>query len=95
MAPPKTPSPTAPTIQRPPAEALYQDELARLRSADKDPRPPGWQLSLQAVRRFILGDEKLKVRRKFVGNASLVDRAMVTLATGRGLLLVGDPGTAK
>ena len=83
-------------VQRPPAEVLHAEELARLRAADtQDPRPPGWQLSLQAVRRFILGDEKLKVRRKFVGNASLVDRAMVTLATGRGLLLVGDPGTAK
>lgn len=91
----KTPSAGIPSIQRPPAEALYEDELARLRAADKDPRPPGWQLSLQAVRRFILGDEKLKVRRKFVGQASLVDRAMVSLATGRGLLLVGDPGTAK
>ena len=77
-------------VQRPPAEILHAEELARLRAADKDPRPPGWELSLQAVRRFILGDEKLRVRRKFVGNPSLVDRAMVTLATGRGLLLVGD-----
>src|SRR6185436_12711655 len=46
-------------------------------------------------RRFILGDEKQGVRRKFVGNPSLVDRAMVTLATSRGLMLVGEPGTAK
>jgi MoxR-like ATPase len=30
-----------------------------------------------------------------VGNASLVDRALVTLATNRGLMLVGEPGTAK
>jgi MoxR-like ATPase len=82
-------------VQRPPAEALYADELARLAAADDGPRPPGWRLSLQAVRRFILGDEALRVRRKFVGNPSLVDRAMVTLATSRGLMLVGEPGTAK
>lgn len=97
MAQPKNApvSPDAQRVQRPPAEVLHAEELARLREKDKEPRPPGWQLSLQAVRRFILGDEKLKVRRKFVGNPSLVDRAMVTLATGRGLMLVGDPGTAK
>jgi len=82
-------------IQRPPAELLYAEELERLRASDTGPRPPGWRLSLHAVRRFILGDEKKGVRRKFVGNPSLVDRAMVTLATSRGLMLVGEPGTAK
>jgi len=85
----------APRAQRPPAEVMYADELLRLRDADENERPPGWSLSLPAVRRFILGDDKLKVRRKFVGNASLVDRAMVTLATSRGLMLIGEPGTAK
>ncbi|ATB30728.1 ATP-binding protein [Melittangium boletus] len=82
-------------VQRPPAEVLHAEELARLREADDAPRPPGWSLSLHAVRRFILGDDALGVRRKFVGNPSLVDRAMVTLATSRGLMLVGEPGTAK
>ncbi|WP_224363169.1 ATP-binding protein [Hyalangium versicolor] len=82
-------------VQRPPAEVLHAEELERLRAADSAPRPPGWSLSLQAVRRFILGDEALGVRRKFVGHPSLVDRAMVTLATHRGLMLVGEPGTAK
>ncbi|HLL82514.1 MAG TPA: AAA family ATPase [Longimicrobium sp.] len=82
-------------IQRPPAEVLYAEELERLRAGDDAPRPPGWQLSLHAVRRFILGDEPKGLRRKFVGNPSLVDRAMVTLATSRGLMLVGEPGTAK
>ncbi|WNG23535.1 AAA family ATPase [Cystobacter fuscus] len=86
---------TAAEIQRPPAEVLHAEELARLRDADNAPRPPGWNLSLHAVRRFILGDEALGVQRKFVGNPSLVDRAMVTLATNRGLMLVGEPGTAK
>ncbi|MCL2555140.1 MAG: hypothetical protein FWE75_23730, partial [Actinomycetia bacterium] len=37
--------------QRPPAEVRYAAELAALRAADTDPRPPGWQLSLRAARR--------------------------------------------
>jgi len=32
---------------------------------------------------------------KFVGNRALVERAVVTLAGERGLMLVGEPGTAK
>lgn len=82
-------------LQRPPAELLYADELALLASNDASPRPPGWRLSPPAVRRFLLGDPSLKIGPKFVGNPSLVDRAMVALATQRGLLLVGEPGTAK
>lgn len=82
-------------IQRPPAEVRWADELEQLRAADKGDRPPGWTLSLEAARRFIVGDPKRKIERKFVGDASLIDRALVTLATTRGLLLVGEPGTAK
>src|SRR5262249_26948410 len=82
-------------LQRPPAEVTYADELTLLGKSDDSPRPPGWRLSPGGVRTFILGDEKKKVRRKFVGNPSLVDRAMVALATNRGLMLVGEPGTAK
>jgi MoxR-like ATPase len=81
--------------QRPPAEVLYEAEIESLRQHDDAPRPPGWRLSPAAVRKFILGDQKLGVRKKFVGNPSLVDRAMVALATNRGLMLVGEPGTAK
>lgn len=90
-------SPTEPSkkVQRPPAEVLYAAELEQLRSKDDQPRPPGWQLSLQAARRFVIGDDKAGVKRKFVGQPSLVDRALVTLATNRGLMLVGEPGTAK
>lgn len=93
MAPP--PSPDALAIQRPPAEVRHADELARLAAGDDEPRPPGWRLSLPAVRRFVLGDPERGIARKFVGQPSLVDRAMVTLATQRGLMLVGEPGTAK
>ncbi|MBT9583485.1 AAA family ATPase [bacterium] len=82
-------------LQRPPAEVLYAEELAMLASQDLSPRPPGWRLSPPAVRAFLLGDPERNVRPKFVGNPSLVDRAMVALATQRGLLLVGEPGTAK
>lgn len=82
-------------VQRPSAELRWADELERLRTNDKGDRPPGWHLSLDAARRFIVGDPKAKIERKFVGDPSLIDRALVTLATARGLLLVGEPGTAK
>ena len=83
------------TAQRPPAEVTYAHELDTLRRDDTGPRPPGWALSPRAVRTFILGDPARGIRKKFVGNPSLVDRAMVALATNRGLMLVGEPGTAK
>jgi MoxR-like ATPase len=47
------------------------------------------------VRRFILGDEALGVSRKFYGDDPLIDRAIVTLISAQGLMLVGEPGTAK
>ncbi|MFC5460348.1 ATP-binding protein [Massilia niabensis] len=77
------------------AEIRYSDELGRLRAADRDPRPEGWVLSPRAVRRFILGDPALAVSRKFYGDDPLVDRAIVTLMGHQGLMLVGEPGTAK
>ena len=86
---------TPETLQRPPAEITYAEELATLAKGDSGPKPPGWRLTPRAVRAFILGDEKKKIRKKFVGNPSLVDRAMVALATNRGLIFVGEPGTAK
>lgn len=82
-------------IQRPPAEILYKDQLKKLSKSDSKDKPPGWKLSLKSVRKFILGDEALGIEPKFVGSPATVDRAMVTLATQRGLILVGEPGTAK
>ncbi|WP_418124775.1 ATP-binding protein [Variovorax sp. 160MFSha2.1] len=82
-------------LQRPPAEILYADQLARLRAQDKDPRPPGWALSLKAARSFILGDAALDIAPKIVAPVASIERMLVTLATGRGLMLVGEPGTAK
>ena len=86
---------SAEKLQRPPAEVTYAKELEKLGGKDDAPKPPGWKLSARAVRRFILGDDSAGIRTKFVGHPSLVDRAMVALATGRGLMLVGEPGTAK
>lgn len=77
------------------AEQRYADELQRLTAADTEPRPEGWLLSPRAVRRFILGDAALQVSRKFYGDDPLVDRAIVTLMGHQGLMLVGEPGTAK
>ena len=75
--------------QRPPAELRCAGELDRLRATDKAPRTPGWSLSLDAARRFIVGDPRNKIERKFVGDPSLIDRCLVSLATSRGLLLIG------
>jgi MoxR-like ATPase len=76
-------------------EHRWADELARLVHADTRTRPPGWRLSPRAVRQFILGDDALRVSRKFYGDDPLVDRAIVTLMGHQGLMLVGEPGTAK
>lgn len=91
-----------------PVEQRCADELEALRQNDRDPKPPGWALSPRAVERFVLGsDEALSfeapdgstrevtIARKFYGHDMLVQRAIVTLASDRGLMLVGEPGTAK
>jgi MoxR-like ATPase len=83
------------TILRSSAELRYKAELDTLRDMDKDARPEGWQLSPRAVRRFIIGDQTLGISRKFYGDDPLVDRAIVTLMGHQGLMLVGEPGTAK
>ena len=82
-------------IQRAPAEVRFASELKALAAAADAPRPAGWRLSPQAVRRFILGDGALGVTQKFFGDDALVDRAIVSLMGQQGLMLVGEPGTAK
>ncbi|MFE0148729.1 AAA family ATPase [Nonomuraea sp. NPDC059007] len=76
-----------------PAEVRHAEELEQL-AARPGPRPPGWRLTPSAVVDFVMGDGR-RVARKFVGERALVERAVVTLAGERGLLLVGEPGTAK
>ncbi len=77
------------------AEQHFAEELATLTEHDHAPKPQGWLRSPRAVRQFILGDEKLAISRKFYGDDALVDRAIVTLLGKQGLMLVGEPGTAK
>ncbi len=43
----------------------------------------------------MLGNEALKIQPKFVGRRSFLERCIVALATNRGLMLIGEPGTAK
>ena len=83
-------------VQRPAAEVLYSDELARLVAQDtKAARPGGWRLTPRAVLTFVLGDPSQNIQPKFVGSRSFLERCIVALATNRGLMLVGEPGTAK
>lgn len=83
-------------VQRPAAEVLYAEELARLTERDAgQARPRGWKLTPASVVAFVLGDEKLGLVPKFVGSRAFVERCIVALATNRGLMLIGEPGTAK
>ncbi|MBB5826955.1 AAA family ATPase [Micromonospora carbonacea] len=85
---------------RAPAEVTFAEELAWLESVDTDPKPFSWRLSPRMVRLFVLGSERAdgldrEVAQKWFGDRSFVERAIVTLASDRGLLLIGDPGTGK
>ncbi len=92
-------------MQLPPADVRYQKELVALREIDTNDKPDGWLLSPQAVVDFICGtagqkiganrSEAMVITEKFVGSRDLIQRCVVTLAGERGLLLVGEPGTAK
>ncbi|MEY9930566.1 MoxR-like ATPase [Catenulispora sp. GP43] len=55
----------------------------------------GEQLKLAKAKPDTDVPDKLVIARKFVGERALVERCVVTLAGERGLLLVGEPGTAK
>jgi MoxR-like ATPase len=87
-----------------PAERRWALELEALRQNDRGEAPAGWKLSPRAVETFIVGsgdrelpvgDQRVRITRKLYGQDALVQRAIVTLASDRALLLVGEPGTAK
>jgi hypothetical protein len=77
------PAAEAATVLRPSAETLYAGELLALAEADSDPRPPGWRLSPRAVRSFLRGASRPAIRRKFSGDDSMVERAIVSLSSNR------------
>src|SRR6476661_7895117 len=93
-------------VLRLPAERVYADQLEALRATDNDPKPASWKLSPRAVLAYVVGGktvdatvngkkQKVTITRKFFGDDAIVERAIVTLASERALLLVGEPGTGK
>jgi MoxR-like ATPase len=106
MASPAAPGAPSGDLQSPPPEERHAEELAFLAAWDDGPRPPGWKLTPRAVVTFVVGSggplkaggkagSTMTISEKFVGDRALVERSVVTLAGERGLLLVGEPGTAK
>lgn len=96
------------TSIQPPAEQRFAEELAALVANDSAKCPENWKMSPQAVRQFILGSggsafahdwqgkkTKTVITRKYYGETALIERCIVTLLGQRGLMLVGEPGTAK
>jgi len=93
-------------VLRRPAEITFARELEALRQNDADTPPTSWRLSPRSVLTYVLGGktleatiggkkQKVEITRKFFGDTAIVERAIVTLASDRALLLVGDPGTGK
>src|SRR6187402_1780863 len=82
-----------------PAEQKFAEELAALAKADQGPKPPRWRLSPKSVETYIMGSDKpvngIAITPKYIGDRSLVQVAIATLASDRALMLVGEPGTAK
>lgn len=90
-----------------PAEDLHKEELMALIQNDTYPKPPNWQLSPKMVELFITGSDeefpldnngskkKIKITSKFYGDRDLIQKSIVTLASERALMLIGEPGTAK
>lgn len=93
-------------VLRAPLEQQYSEQLAALKQNDTDVAPPSWKLSPRKVLEFIVGGTpqtlkkgrktiEVEIPTKFFGDHRLVERAIVTLASERALLLIGDPGTGK
>src|SRR5687767_13251643 len=93
-------------VLREPAEVRYADQLEALKQNDSETPPPNWRLSPRAVLTYVTGGKTLKAKlngkavdvpitRKFFGDDGIVERSIVTLASERSLLLIGEPGTGK
>jgi MoxR-like ATPase len=94
------------SVLRLPAEVVYAEELEALRQNEADAPLASWTLSPRSVLTYIIGGKtldatiggkkkKIEITRKFYGDTAIVERSIVTLASDRALLLVGDPGTGK
>jgi MoxR-like ATPase len=106
-APPTpTSKPVVEEILREPAEIRYAAQLEALSQNDDGEPPANWRLSPRAVLTYVVGGKALKAKidgksvdvpitRKFFGDDGIVERAIVTLASERSLLLIGEPGTGK
>ncbi|MDR1736952.1 MAG: AAA family ATPase [Oscillospiraceae bacterium] len=79
------------------AEEQYKTELDALIAAETETVPRGWRLSPRSVLTYIIGGtaKGVEITPKYFGNRGLVETAVATLMTDRGLLLLGEPGTAK
>ena len=94
-------------VLREPAEVRYANQLEALRQNDSERAPAPWKLSPRAVLNYVTGlskplkatidgvEREVAITRKFFGEDSIVERSIVTLASERALLLVGEPGTGK
>jgi MoxR-like ATPase len=84
-------------VLREPAEIQFKTELDALKSAEKNSIPEGWAMSPQSVYQYITGGKVkgVDIMPKYIGHKRLVEIAISTLLTDRGLLLIGEPGTAK
>src|SRR5205807_7413826 len=93
-------------VLREPAEVRYADQLEALKQNDGETPPANWRLSPRSVLAYVVGGKALKAKidgkavevpitRKFFGDDGVVERAIVTLASERALLLIGEPGTGK
>ncbi len=105
-APIEAARPESADVLREPAEVRYADQLEALRQNDAEAPPPSWGLSPRSVLAYVTGGKTLKatiggkpaevaITRKFFGDDGIVERSIVTLASERALLLVGEPGTGK
>ena len=102
----KEASTTKSDVLREPAEVRYADQIEALKQNDPDKPPGPWKMSPRSVLQYVVGGKPLKAKfdgktvdvpitRKFFGDDAIIERAIVTLASERALLLVGEPGTGK
>ena len=97
---------TATEYLRQPAEEEFCEQIEALIQNETSDIPASWQMSPKSVLDYVVGGKTLdakidgkkksvEITQKFFGDTGIVERAIVTLASERALLLVGEPGTGK